>query len=125
MKNKKGFTLVELLAVIVILAIILVIAVPKILTVIDDTRKESMKSSALMIIDSAEREYASRTALGTAWASPACADVASFNTADFTCTLSIPSGTATVSLTGTAGGKFASKCIVDATRASIAVTTCP
>lgn len=29
MKNKKGFTLVELLAVIVILAIILVIAVPK------------------------------------------------------------------------------------------------
>ena len=34
MKKRNGFTLVELLAVIVILAIILVIAVPKILNVI-------------------------------------------------------------------------------------------
>ena len=123
MKNKKGFTLVELLAVIVILAIILVIAVPKILTVIDDTRKESMKSSALMIIDSAEREYATRVALGTS-TTMTCADVASFNTADFTCTLSIPSGTATVSLTGVAGGKFAGKCVVGGTRASLSVTAC-
>ena len=35
MKNKKGFTLVELLAVIVILAVILVIAIPRIIDVID------------------------------------------------------------------------------------------
>ena len=39
-KNKmKGFTLVELLAVIVILAIILVIAVPKVMSVIEDAKK--------------------------------------------------------------------------------------
>ena len=38
MKNKKGFTLVELLAVIVILGILLVIAVPKVIEVIDNTR---------------------------------------------------------------------------------------
>ena len=43
MKKKNGFTLVELLAVIVILAIILVIAVPKILNVIEETKKDSLK----------------------------------------------------------------------------------
>ena len=36
MKKKKGFTLVELLAVIVILAVILVIAVPKIMDTIQN-----------------------------------------------------------------------------------------
>ena len=124
MKNKKGFTLVELLAVIVILAIILVIAVPKILTVIDDTRKESLKSSALMVIDSAEREYATRTALGTATAGMTCADVATLSSADFgTCTLSFTNGLATVSLSGATGGKFAGKCVINGTRASLAVST--
>ena len=43
MKNKKGFTLVELLAVIVILAIILVIAIPQIAKVIDDGKINSLK----------------------------------------------------------------------------------
>ena len=42
---KKGFTLVELLAVIVILAVILVIAVPQINNVIKETRKNSLASS--------------------------------------------------------------------------------
>ena len=37
--NKYGFTLVELLAVIVILAIILVIAVPKVISIIEDVKK--------------------------------------------------------------------------------------
>ena len=35
MKNRKGFTLVELLAIIVILAVIMVIAVPQILNVVN------------------------------------------------------------------------------------------
>ena len=49
-RNKmKGFTLVELLAVIVILAIILVIAVPKIMNTIKDTTKASFESSAKMV----------------------------------------------------------------------------
>lgn len=36
-----------------------------------------------MIIDSAEREYATRTALGTATAGMACTDVASLSTTDY------------------------------------------
>ena len=51
MKSEKvnGFTLIELLAVIVILAIILVIAIPKILNVIEETKKDSLKKTKLQI----------------------------------------------------------------------------
>ncbi len=52
--NKKGFTLVELLAVIAILAIILLIAVPAILGVIDEARKNAFKSATLAAFHSAE-----------------------------------------------------------------------
>jgi len=45
MKRRKGFTLVELLAVIAILAIILLIAVPMILGVIEDAKQESFRNS--------------------------------------------------------------------------------
>ncbi len=55
-KNKNAFTLIELLAVIVILAVILVIAIPRILDVIEESKKDSIKSSARMIINSAEKK---------------------------------------------------------------------
>ena len=57
MKNKvKGFTLVELLAVIVILAIILVIAVPKITDTIKNSKIASFESSAKTIASQAEKK---------------------------------------------------------------------
>ena len=56
-KNKKGFTLIELLAVIVILAVILVISIPRILDVIEISKKDSFKTSAQLIADSAEKKY--------------------------------------------------------------------
>ena len=131
MKNKKGFTLVELLAVIVILAIILVIAVPKILSVIDDTRTESLESSAKMIISAAEREYATRTALGQATTPMACTDVTTLSSTDYVlttgaqnCSLSFDQyGSATLFLFGASGGKFAGKCIVGDTFDTIEVLT--
>ena len=55
-KKKNAFTLIELLAVIVILAVILVIAIPRILNVIETSKKDSIKSSARMIINSAEKK---------------------------------------------------------------------
>ena len=48
--NKKGFTLVELLAVIVILAILMAIAATNIGPVIDNSRRSSMRTTAQMII---------------------------------------------------------------------------
>ena len=56
MKKGNGFTLIELLAVIVILAVILVISIPRILDVIEESKKDSIKSSARMIINSAEKK---------------------------------------------------------------------
>ena len=53
--NKKGFTLVELLAVIVILAIIAIIATPLILNVIDNAKKGAAEDSALGYIEGIEK----------------------------------------------------------------------
>ncbi|MDO5850705.1 MAG: prepilin-type N-terminal cleavage/methylation domain-containing protein, partial [Methanobacteriaceae archaeon] len=44
--NKKAFTLIELLAVIVILAIIALIAVPIVLNIINDSKQQARKRSA-------------------------------------------------------------------------------
>ena len=57
-RNTKGFTLVELLAVIVILAIIALIATPIILGVIEDARKGAARSSALGYADALEKSIA-------------------------------------------------------------------
>ena len=54
MDKKKGFTLVELLAVIVILALIALIATPIILNVINDAKKEAAKDSAYGYIEAIE-----------------------------------------------------------------------
>ena len=48
--NKKGFTIIELLAVIVVLSIILVIAVPRVLNVIEESKKKSFEISANKLV---------------------------------------------------------------------------
>lgn len=55
---RRGFTLVELLATIVILAIIVLITFPLILNVIEKSRKGAAKSSALGYIDAVEKQIA-------------------------------------------------------------------
>ena len=45
LKNKKGFTLIELIAVVIILAILMMIAIPSITSVIEDSRKKGTISS--------------------------------------------------------------------------------
>jgi type IV pilus assembly protein PilA len=56
MKKSRGFTLVELLAVIVILAVILVIAIPNIMKIIDKARLDTYKRTEGMLV-SATRSY--------------------------------------------------------------------
>lgn len=54
---KKGFTLVELLAIIVILGIIAIIATPVINDLIENARKNTFKSSALKLVEVAKQYY--------------------------------------------------------------------
>ncbi|MFK5706486.1 prepilin-type N-terminal cleavage/methylation domain-containing protein [Lysinibacillus boronitolerans] len=49
-KNEKGLTLVELLAVIAILAIVAAIAIPAISNVIDNSRYKALKADAINVI---------------------------------------------------------------------------
>ncbi len=59
--DKKGFTLVELLAVIVILAVIALIATPQVLGMIESARKGATESSTLSYVDSVEKAIVSKT----------------------------------------------------------------
>ena len=58
MKNKKGFTLVELLAVIVILAVIALIATPQVLGMIEQAKESSAVDSAYGYIEALEKQNA-------------------------------------------------------------------
>ncbi len=64
MRNKKGFTLVELLAVITIVALISLIAVPNIVGLSDGIRKDNMLDDAKRLISMAKyqvsRDYGIR-----------------------------------------------------------------
>ena len=104
-KKKNAFTLIELLAVIVILAVILVIAIPRILDVIETSKKDSFKNAAQLIADTAEKKKVSDKLLGKD-EEITCKDVAKINDEDYAgCKIRFDSeGNAKVSITGK--GKF-------------------
>ena len=104
-KKRNAFTLIELLAVIVILAVILVIAIPRILDVIETSKKDSFKNAAQLIADSAEKKKVSDKLLGKD-EEITCKDVAKINDEDYaSCIITFDSdGIAKVSITGK--GKF-------------------
>ncbi|MUV36827.1 hypothetical protein JNUCC1_00631 [Lentibacillus sp. JNUCC-1] len=56
-KQEKGFTLVELLAVIAILGIILAIAIPSIGNVIDNSKKDADQANVDLILNAARLAY--------------------------------------------------------------------
>ena len=65
MKKEKGFTLIELLAVIIILAILMVIAVPKILNVIENSKKSAAESSIKLVKDAIKTQVTSGSIMDT------------------------------------------------------------
>ena len=107
--NKKGFTLVELLAVIVILAIILVIAIPQIIETINSSRLSAIRDSALLIATQAEKDYLAQKTLDHNYSKEiiSCQDVIKISNDYDTCTIMYNNvGEATVKLTGAENGKF-------------------
>ena len=59
MKDNKGFTLVELLAVIAILAILVIIALPNVLKMFNDAKKNSFLTEAKTVYSEAGKKYIS------------------------------------------------------------------
>ena len=120
MKKRNGFTLVELLAVIVILAIILVIAVPQIISTIEDATKASIESSAKMVAAQVENQYTVAQTLSKDFVKEngnCMQEWAGLNDTDYqSCTYNITAnGDAKVTLVGK--GKFADYVCNNATRA--------
>lgn len=63
--NKKGFTLVELLAVIVVLAIIMIIAIPAVMDSMNKAKNKSFKMYAQKMLTAAGTKYQSSVLTGT------------------------------------------------------------
>ena len=55
--NRKGFTLVELLAVIIILAIVVGITIPAVLTMVDNAKRKAGKDAADVVADWVDKQY--------------------------------------------------------------------
>ena len=115
MKNKgRGFTLVELLAVIVILAVILIIAVPKISDTIKNSKIASFESSAKTIATQAEKKKMELDTLEYS-NSISCSDLVNLNDSDYmSCNVYFSDDTAYVTLYGS--GKFEGLQIVNGTK---------
>jgi len=120
-KNKNAFTLVELLAVIVILAIILVIAVPKVMDIITDAKKATLESTAKMIASQAEKQKVQNTVLGKEDAIT-CDSVAQISKVDYAnCSITFSdSDEAKVTIKGS--GKFNNLWICNGTKTNAVAT---
>ena len=123
-KKRNAFTLIELLAVIVILAVILVISIPRILDVIDVSKKDSFKTSAQLIADSAEKKYVENK-LNNIDEEITCENVSKLSKEDYeSCKITFDNeGNAKVTIEGK--GKFKDLAICNGTKTSVELSdTC-
>ena len=124
MKKRNAFTLIELLAVIVILAVILVISIPRILDVIETSKKDSFKNAAQLIADSAEKKYVENK-LNNIDEEITCENVSKLSKEDYeSCKITFDNeGNAKVTIEGK--GKFKDLAICNGTKTNIKLSdTC-
>ena len=122
MKKKRGFTLVELLAVIVILAVILIIAMPKISDVIKNSKESSLETTAKLIASQAEKKYTENQVLDNS-STIKCSDVVKINNTDYeSCNITFDSkGNAKVTIVGK--GKFEGMAVCNANKNSASISS--
>jgi len=127
LKNKKGFTLVELLAVIVILAIILAIAVPGISGIINSAKKGSFESDVKMIITGIEYSVL-ESSVDTSVTVPAVGDILAnlddygADPTNYTAASITSMNPITVTITSASTSEFGAWTAVGATKSSVTAT---
>ena len=82
-KNEKGLTLVELLAVIVILAIVAAIAVPAIGNVIENSRYKAAKADAITVLNAANIYFTEKQTEGANGKAVETVTIEQLNTAGY------------------------------------------
>jgi type IV pilus assembly protein PilA len=122
--NKKGFTLVELLAVIVILAVILAIAVPSISSMMNNAKKAAFEDNVKLIIRGIDYKVLECQSSGAAGCMPttgtkATTELANYgaNSADYSAfsIIAVYPDPTEISLTGATSGKFGACTVTNAT----------
>jgi type IV pilus assembly protein PilA len=127
LKSKKGFTLVELLAVIVILAIILAIAVPSISGMVSNAKKSAFEDDVKMIITGIEYKTLEASVDSTVTA-PAVGSILTnlgdygANSSDYTAATLDDLSPVTITITSAANSKFGAWTATSATKASVTAT---
>jgi prepilin-type N-terminal cleavage/methylation domain-containing protein len=101
--NRKGFTLVELLAVIVILAILILLAMPTALRIMADARKDAFAIEAQSIISAAQTAYVTEGRTGATCFVYSGAAAADSDLADYVDVKSAYRGEVNVTIDGTTG----------------------
>lgn len=75
LRNEKGFTLIEIIAVLVILGILAAVAVPRYLNMQGEARGKAMQSALAALQSTATQSYAQQllngSATGNSWTQPA------------------------------------------------------
>jgi type IV pilus assembly protein PilA len=127
LNNKKGFTLVELLAVIVILAIILAIAIPSISGVMENAKESAFSDNVKLIIkgiDYKTLEASTNGSTAPTTGVKATTELSNYgaNSGDYSTFEIVSFNPTKISITGASNGKFGTCSVTNATLTNITQT---
>ena len=98
MRNQKGFTLIEIIAVLVILGILAAVAVPKFVDMQSKARENAVQGAVAALKSTATMDYANKL-LTTPSTTTYTLAATTFTVGDFTGTIAATAGAVTVTVT--------------------------